>query len=40
VGVPKKGKPPTDDVERFLAMLRVDSRVKLKRFQLEMGKQI
>jgi hypothetical protein len=33
-----KKEPPTDDVERFLAMLRFDSREKLKGFQLDLGK--
>jgi len=30
--------PFIDDVERFFAMLRFDSREKLKDFQMEMGK--
>jgi hypothetical protein len=30
--------PPTSDVERFLAMLRFDSREKLKDFPLDVGK--
>jgi hypothetical protein len=34
----EKKKPPTDDVERFLVMLRFDSREKLKDFPLDVGK--
>ena len=29
--------PPTDNVERFLFMLRFDSREKLKDFQMDLG---
>jgi hypothetical protein len=30
--------PPTEDVERFLSMIRFDSREKMKEFQLDVGK--